>query len=436
MKNIKNKKITTPIIIERCKQVHGDKYDYSLTEYTRWNEKIKIICRIHGEFFQEYHSHLSGKGCFKCGLNVITYENFINRAVALHGDKYDYSRVKIVGSNVKTTIICKEHGPWEQMVGNHLAGHGCEKCAGVSKISKEDFILRARKIHGDKYDYSKSIINGLKNRITVVCKIHGPFVKIISEYLKGTGCPKCSKIKRHRTNQDFIDEANLKHNFKYDYSKTNFTKTTEKIIVICKDHGEFEQIANSHLVGNGCFYCAIKGTSSCTEEFIKKAEVIHNFKYDYSNVVYTNSITKVNIVCPKHGKFFQKPNAHLNGSGCPNCYGHISKPETAWLDFLNIQKENRNFRIEHNNKKYFVDGFEPLTNTVYEFNGDYWHGNPAFYKQDDLNKDAQKTYGELYQKTLEKEAWLKFHGYNIVSIWESDWNTQVKANKLKASNAI
>jgi hypothetical protein len=116
--------------------------------------------------------------------------------------------------------------------------------------------------------------------------------------------------------------------------------------------------------------------------------------------------------------------------GCPKCASSISKLETEWLDYMKVNKENRHpkmFKI--NNKKLKPDAYDPAINTIYEFYGDYWHGNPSKFKPDDINATNHKSYGELYAKTLEKEQIIKSAGYSLITIWESDWNI-IKKTKI------
>ena len=132
------KKITTKDFIEKAKQIHGDKYDYSKVEYVNYKTKVCIICPKHGEFWQNPHHHLSRKqGCHLCngGVNLNT-EEFIDKAKKIHGDKYDYSKVKYIDNRTKVCIICPEHGEFWQTPNCHLNGQGCPKC-NQSKMENE-----------------------------------------------------------------------------------------------------------------------------------------------------------------------------------------------------------------------------------------------------------------------------------------------------------
>ena len=122
-------------------------------------------------------------------------------------------------------------------------------------------------------------------------------------------------------------------------------------------------------------------------------------------------------------------NENYEGSGCPFCCHKVSKVETEWLDYLNIPKEYRQINIKLNGRRFKLDALDPTSNTAYEFNGDYYHGNPKVFKSEDFNYICKKTFGELYIKTLEKESILKKY-YKVISIWEQDWNILKKENKL------
>jgi hypothetical protein len=122
-----------------------------------------------------------------------------------------------------------------------------------------------------------------------------------------------------REKTNFIKKANLIHNFKYDYSIVDYKNNKTKIRIICFEHGEFWQTPSNHLNGNGCPICS--GVNKLTtEKFIERSNIIHNFKYDYSVVEYKNNKTKIKIICPVHGIFEQRPDSHLNGQNCPKCH--------------------------------------------------------------------------------------------------------------------
>ena len=193
----------------------------------------------------------------------------------------------------------------------------------IKKTSAE-FIEEAKKIHGDKYDYSKVDYVNNSTKVCIICPIHGEFWQSPYHHLNGIGCPKCAAKQRGEKRAlsmiSFIEQAKRVHGDKYDYSKVEYVNSRTKICIICLEHGEFWQIPNSHLEGRGCPSCG-NAKKLTIEEFIQKARVIHGDKYDYSKVEYVNSNTKVCIICPEHGEFWQRPSSHLTGRGCAVCNG-------------------------------------------------------------------------------------------------------------------
>ena len=365
----------------------------------------------------------------------MTTEEFKKRAKLIHiEDKYDYSKVEYNGYKTKVIIICDEHGDFEQTPNEHLSGCGCPFCAGNIKFTTEEFIKKAKLIHiEDKYDYSKVEYINSKTKVIIICKKHGEhyeFEQIPSSHLKGNGCPKC--VGRNKTTKEFIEKAKELHGDLYDYTKVNYIDVKTKVIIICKEHDEFEQTPDSHLnKKSGCTYCAgnIKYT---TEEWIEKAKEIHKDKYDYLKVNYIDAKTKVTIICNKHGEFEQNPKSHISGCGCPKCAKQYSKSQIEWLNYISIKDK---IIIQHGenegefiipNTRFKADGYCKETNTVYEFHGDYWHGNPLKFDQNEEFKDGI-TFGQLYEKTIEREKQIKDMGFNLIVMWENDWK---KLNKF------
>ncbi len=195
----------------------------------------------------------------------------------------------------------------------------------VHNIKGNEFIKKAIDKHGDKYGYSKVDYINNRTKVIIICKIHGEFEQIPYNHTSGSKCPKCNvdelRVKNNVPNS-FIKKAIDKHGDKYDYTKVNYINSQTKVIIICKIHGEFEQIPNAHLRGTGCPICI--GTKKSNKGgFIKKAIDKHGNKYDYTKVNYINTNTKVKIICPTHGIFEQKPYHHLNGHGCKDCANEL-----------------------------------------------------------------------------------------------------------------
>ena len=190
------------------------------------------------------------------------------------------------------------------------------------KKTTEQFIEEARKVHGDKYDYSNSVYEGKDIKLKIICRKHGEFWQTPANHIRGKqGCPKCKYEKlsfNQRSNkEEFIKKANKLHKGKYKYIGEYINNRTSTTIV-CPIHGEFLQTPHVHLSGHGCPKCA-NNIRHTTESFIAKATEIHNGKYLYTNTEYENAHSKVKIICPIHGEFEQVAYYHLQGAGCPKC---------------------------------------------------------------------------------------------------------------------
>ncbi len=280
------------------------------------------------------------------------------------------------------------------------------------KFTKDDFISKSIKIHGDKYDYSLVDYKKSSEKVIIICKKHGKFDQLAKNHLSGRGCYLCKKSKSY-TNHEFIEMSNKIHNNKYSYLKTNYINSHSKVIITCREHGDFNQIPTNHLSGKGCGKCATERTR--VNNFFEMVNKIHDGKYVYHND-YINLRSKILITCKEHGDFIQRSKNHLDGQGCPTCGSKFGIKENKWLDYLGIKE--RQVRIG----KYIVDGYDPETKTIYEFNGDFWHGNPKLYDEYDINNVLNKTFGELYKNTIEREKYLIKKGYNVISIWENEFD--------------
>lgn len=277
----------------------------------------------------------------------------------------------------------------------------------MNKLTTEEFIEKSHKVHGNKYSYDKTKYTIQKNKVIIICPIHGEFEQLPNNHLKGKGCPKCAHEKLNKINtyslQEFIEKSNYVHNFKYDYSKVNYTKASDQVIIICPIHGEFKQRASDHLQGKGCYKCN-GGKKYTNEEFIEKARQIHGNKYEYSKVEYINSTTKVCIICPEHGEFWQTPGSHINKkAGCPKCYIQ-SKGEISilkWLQQNNIlfkQQFSININKEVNKSgKAYVDFYLPKYNLIIEYNGiqhyvpiDYFGGQMRLNQQKERDNQVRQ----------------------------------------------
>ena len=325
------RKLTTEEFISKAKNKHGGRYDYSKVNYKNNKTKVEVICRLHGSFWQKPNDHLNGRGCLSCsGVKKLTIEEFIEKAKNKHGGRYDYSKVKYKNNKTKVEITCKKHGSFWQTPNSHLQENGCPVCSGNKESNTEEFIEKAKNKHGETYVYSKVKYKNNKTKVEVICRLHGSFWQTPISHLKSSGCPVCVANKKKSNTDKFIISSKGVHRNKYDYSKVDYRNSSTKVEIICSDHGSFWQTPNSHLQGSGCPACGANKRKSNTEEFIEKARKKHGDRYDYSKVNYKNNKTKVEIVCSTHGSFMQTPSDHLNGSNCPVCVGKVTQTATIF----------------------------------------------------------------------------------------------------------
>lgn len=236
-----------------------------------------------------------------------------------------------------------------------------------------------------------------------------------------------------KTTEEFIQEAVNLYGNQYDYSLVEYTGAFNKVKIICEKHGMFEQCPHNHLLGRGCRKCGVivRGLKrrKTTEQFIHDAISVHSDMYDYSLVEYIGAHKKVKIICPNHGDFEQAPHDHLKGKGCSKCSHTTSKQENQWLkeniDLPYTNEHRQVWLLLINGKEIRVDGYIPDTKTIYEYYGDYWHGNPVTKNPNDINANNKKSFGQLYNETLARESLIKESGYNLVTMWESDWKASL-----------
>lgn len=227
----------------------------------------------------------------------LSTEEFIKKAREVHGDRYDYSKVEYVSMSNKVCIICKEHGEFWQVAYSHLNGHGCSKCAYNDSrqrhaYNQDEIIEKLRSIFGDRYSYDKVVFKTMKTPITLVCHEkdengveHGEFtMRPDNIFSSNQACPKCYDDRRSRLQrkpvEKFIEEATKVHGGLYEYHKVNYTNTNSKICIVCPIHGDFWQTPSNHLKGKGCPYCsgnAKKWNKETCEQEARKHEYVFDF---------------------------------------------------------------------------------------------------------------------------------------------------------------
>ena len=314
-------------------------------------------------------------------------EKFIEKASKRHDDLYDYSLTDYISSKIKVKIICKVHGVFEQTPAKHLSGRGCPICGGSSKKTNDQFKIDSEKTHGDLYDYSLSDYKNANTLVKIICKKHGVFEQNPYNHIKGSKCPKCYLESKFKTNEQFKIDSEKVHGDLYDYSKTDYYKNNITVEIICRIHGSFFQQPSVHLSGGGCPKCADNNKRLILNDFKLISSKIHNNYYDYSKSTYFNNYTKTEIICPEHGSFFQIPNFHLLGQGCPSCKKSIME---NYISNILIDEEikferQKTFEDCKNINKLPFDFYLPELNICIEYNGkqhyepiEYFGGDKTF----------------------------------------------------------
>lgn len=363
---------------------------------------------------------------------MLNTEKFIEKARKKHGDKYDYSKVEYINSKVRVCIICREHGEFWQTPNTHLQGCGCPECAKKTRKEKQiwdtnEFLEKAIKVHGNKYDYSKVKYNGANKKVCIICPIHGEFWQKPSSHINSKqGCPKCYGNTK-KTTIGFVEEARKIHGNKYDYSKVEYVNNHTKVCIICPKHGEFWQTPKEHLKGNGgCIKCSIISMKEKqklgNDEFIKRANEIHYGKYDYSKVEYVNYEIPVCIICPKHGEFWQTPHSHLNGIECPYCANEVFVKEERLYNIIlrNVQDEvvrYKKFKWLKYKNPMSIDIYIPTKKIGIEYQGKQHFKTVNFFgdNKEQLKRDKEKI------RLCEKNGIKLFH-FTFNKKDCEDWN--------------
>lgn len=358
---------------------------------------------------------------------------FIEKAVAVHGNVYDYSKVSDeIGNKHKVTIICKVHGEFSQRWDSHIDGCGCKRCGDKSTSNKlvasqKEYIQKAKSLRGDKFSYDKVVYNGSYSKIIVTCKIHGDFTVSAHAHINPStkgGCKICAKeaqkasVSKGLTHQ--LSRAKDVHGDKYDYTDAVSGDCTNKVKIICRKHGPFLQSWNHHnSMQQGCPDCAVDDLKIGVDDVLLRATETHKGKYTYIKESFRGYTEKMDIICTKHGTFSQTVSDHLSGKGCPSCGHQISKPEQEITDFIkSIYGGDLILRDKSTGKEH--DIYIPDKKIAIEFDGNYWHS------------DKFKTIN--YHKEKQENA-IK-HGIKLIQIFEDEWIEKQDIVKSIISSSI
>lgn len=364
-----------------------------------------------------------------------TNEQFIEEAKAKHGNRYDYSETDYLGADFMVDIICKEHGKFTQTPYSHLKSKtGCRDCAvSERKLSdveqrKQAWIDNCTITHNNFYSYEKVVYVNQQEKVMITCPNHGDFLQAANNHSSGSGCQQCKTDKLRScfigTKEGWLKKAIAKHGDRYDYSKVIYDGIDNPVTIVCSKHGEFKQKPYDHQVGKGCTKCGDQKASEKKtlqqEDVIERFIAVHGDEYDYSKVVYLSTQKSVEIICSKHGSFIQAPENHFNGQRCPKCATTTPLCELEILEFL----ESLDIEVVSHDRKqinpYELDFYLPEYNIAIEHCGLYWH------QEDKL--------GAQYH--VKKLKLCQDKGIRLLQIFEDEWLTKRDAIETIIKGAL
>ena len=366
--------------------------------------------------------------CYQNNYFLITEnfkQDFIIKAKTVHQDKFNYDLVEYVNRHTKVKILCNTcNNIFLQVPSGHLLGYGCSICY-YSKIrcSIEDFIIKAIKIHNDKFNYDLVEYVNSSTKINIKCNTcSNVFEQTPNDHLSGYGCKVCADNILRSNTEDFINKAKKIHNDKFNYDLVEYIKSSLKVKISCNTCSNvFEQIPSVHLSGKGCPQCNTRYNRLNTEDFIIKAKSIHQDKFNYDLVEYETFKSKVKIICNKCLNVFeQRVDHHLRGNGCPIC--NESKGENRVAKYLldkNIRfTKNKIFKTLKDKSYLKPDFYLDDLNLLIEYDGEY------HYKalRGSTLEEKQKNLESQQRRDKIKDEWAKANNIPLLRIpyWDFD----------------
>lgn len=451
------KKLTFKEFEERSNKIHNGKYTYHEDTYISTKKDTTITCPIHGDFPQTPKRHMIGQGCPECGKEYArtyrkhNYQPFLDEVHKRFGDKFSFPLIEQQYVNNKTyiTVKCNKCDYEFPRRPNDLLSdkfNGCKNCKHIevlerrkkkieekklnklknAKSDKEIFEKSFKKKFGEKLQPFMNEFITLYKEIHFKCNVCGyVFKRKPYNCLRSCGCPKCRNSNNQKlTLEQFTERANQIHNFKYDYSESEYIDTDTRLKVICHEkdefgdeHGEFWVTPHSHIgmMKSGCPKCSGKFRKD-TEYFIKQAKRVHGDKYDYSNTHYVKALKDIEVICKEHGSFWLTPNEHLMGQGCPLCKeSHLEKEMRVFLDEKGInytpQARFDWLRTNDTKKKMSLDYYIKDLNVAIECQGVQHFNAKRFWNN---NKDKEEEVKKIKKRDKLKKKLCEEHGIKVL----------------------
>ena len=385
--------------IAKAKKIYGNKYDYSKAiDAATTTELTTFICPLHGEFQTTWDRHLSKKsGCPMCNPQThrntrYTTEEWIKAAQAVHGDRYDYSSADYQTATVKVDVIChekdifgNEHGTFSVLPSVHLKGVGCPKCSHRFGYTTEEFIAKAKLIHKDRYDYSKTVYVNKNTKVIITCPIHGDFEQAPLSHLSGCGCSKCNNGVGYDTDR-FLQLARQCHKGRYDYSKVVYINAKTPVIITCPIHGDFEQAPTLHIHGAGCPKCKASVMETTLINVFNKQHIPYIYQY-----------------CLPHGKYNLKADFYLPRHNIIiECQGEQHFTPTHFASSVTTEQAQQQYQktLQYDCDKYDIcqeNGFDVL----------YYVNTPRFNYRDKIKETSFYNGKKVYHKIKDILAYIK-----------------------------
>ena len=335
----------------------------------------------------------------------LTTDEFVKRSKEVWGDRWDYSNTSYVRMGSKVSITCFDHGPFEQIAQTHLESKVGCRGCKWGVWDTASFTKEAQKLHGDTFDYSKTHYTRATQKVSITCRQHGDFQQLPGEHLKSTVA--CPGcLGRKVTTESVVEDFKSKWGDRFDYSRVTYVNWNTPVEIICPKHGSFRQVPSSHKKGHqGCPSCY--GRVFDTESFIEASAQVQT-NHSYSETQYTGNQLPVRVKCNLHGEYDTVADYHVQGyTTCPGCKTYAATtPEAAIKEILT----SAGFRVDQNRRDVIppmeIDLFIPDNKVGIEFNGLYWHSS-KFLPQD-----------YHYKKYLRAQEL----GVRLIQVWEDDWN--------------
>ena len=423
--------MTREELISLFNEANNNKYEYSrmVEDYVNRRTYMTVTCREHGDFTTTPANHKKGVGCPSCGRKIveasrqISHEDFIKACNIKHNFIYDYSLTVYTNCKNKIVVICKHHGQFEVKADSHKCGAGCIKCSTEKtheqqKTSIEDFMSKAFKLFGDKFDYSRvhETYDCITSKINIKCNTHNIwFSQNANSHLRDfCGCSECQELFELSNVDKRIEER----------SSNNIPWFLYQL-----QDGSLRAIKG---VWGSQKYPNIENHKKYVE-YLGKIKGYTNLK-DWYNIRIIDF--EENYGSQLLGRYYDWRYFKLLKTVYPDYNWNKSKfkkigyshGQIQWLEFIKVSTPDIRHILNHDdgeyripNSNYKVDGFSDEQLYIFEYDGDWVHGNPVIYPQSKIHPIYKKTFGELYKDTETKRKFCEEAGYNYYSIWESDW---------------